>query len=72
MRAGNDGWHKAIRGLLRRAAKAGQLREGADSDGVAALVMATLTTMTLPTMAGAARGEEALRQLERWLFQSSD
>jgi len=72
MRAGNDGWHKAIRGLLRRAAKAGQLREGADSDGMAALVMATLTTMTLPTMAGAARGEAALRQLERWLFQSSD
>jgi AcrR family transcriptional regulator len=72
MREGNDVWQKAIRGLLRRAAKAGQLREGADNAGVAALVMATLTTMTLPTMAGAARGEEALRQLERWLFQSSD
>jgi AcrR family transcriptional regulator len=68
MREGNDSWHKAIRGLLRHAVKAGQLRPEADSDDVAALVMATLATMTLPTMTGAARSEQALRQLERWLF----
>jgi AcrR family transcriptional regulator len=68
----NETWHKAIRGLLRRAVKAGQLRPEADSDGVAALVMATLATMTLPTMAGAERSEQALQQLERWLFQSTD
>ena len=72
MRDTNNGWHKAIRGLLRRAVKAGQLRPEADSDGVAALVMSTCMTMTLPTMAGAARGEQALTQLEHWLFQSSD
>lgn len=68
LRDGNDGWHRAIRGLLRHAAKAGQLRPESDSDEVAALVMATLSTMTLPTMTGAARNEQALRQLERWLF----
>ena len=72
MRDGNDGWYQAIRGLLRHAVKAGQLRPEADSEDVAALVMATLATMTLPTMTGAARNEQALRQLERWLFQSSD
>lgn len=68
MRDTNDGWHKTIRGLLRRAARAGQLRPEADSDGVAALVMATCMTLTLPTMAGAARGEQAVQQLEQWLF----
>jgi hypothetical protein len=30
--------------------------------------MTTLATMTLPTMASAERGEQALRQLELWLF----
>ena len=68
MRDTNDGWHKTIRGLLRRAVKSGQLRPEADSDGVAALVMATCMTLTLPTMAGAARGEQAVQQLEQWLF----
>jgi AcrR family transcriptional regulator len=68
MREANDGWHRAIRGLLRHAVRAGQLRPEADSDDVAALVMATLATMTLPTMTGAARSEQALRQLERWIF----
>jgi AcrR family transcriptional regulator len=68
MRDTNDTWHKAIRGLLRRAVKSGQLRPEVDSDDVAALVMATLATLTLPTMAGAERSEQALLQLERWLF----
>jgi AcrR family transcriptional regulator len=72
LRDTNDTWHRAIRGLLRRAVKEGQLRPEIDSDDVAALVMATLATMTLPTMAGAERSEQALGQLERWLFQSSD
>jgi hypothetical protein len=29
--------------------------------------VATLTSMTLPAVAGAARSDQALRQLERWL-----
>jgi AcrR family transcriptional regulator len=62
-----DVWHSTVRGLLRRAAKAGDLRPELDSDGVAAVVVATLTAMTLPTMAGAARRDQALRQLEQWL-----
>jgi hypothetical protein len=62
-----DVWHSTVRGLLRRAAKAGDLRPELDSDGVAAVVVATLSAMTLPTMAGAARRDQALRQLEQWL-----
>jgi hypothetical protein len=34
---------------------------------VAALVVATLTSMTLPTTARAPQSDLALRQLERWL-----
>jgi AcrR family transcriptional regulator len=62
-----DVWHSTVRGLLRRAAKAGGLRPELDSDGVAAVVVATLTAMTLPTMADASRRDQALRQLDRWL-----
>jgi AcrR family transcriptional regulator len=60
-------WHVTTRGLLRRAVKDGHLRPELDSDGVAALIVATLTAMTLPTMTGAPRTDQALRQLERWL-----
>jgi AcrR family transcriptional regulator len=62
-----DGWHVTMRGLLRRAVKEGNLRPELDSDGVAALVVATLTAMTLPTMGSGSRIDQALRQLERWL-----
>jgi AcrR family transcriptional regulator len=67
MRNTNDQWHRTLRGFLRRAVRAGQLRPEVDSDDVAALVMATMTTMTLPTMASGERSGQALRQLERWL-----
>jgi AcrR family transcriptional regulator len=63
----NAAWHRTVRGLLRRAVRDGHLRPELDSDGVAALVLATLTSMTLPSVAGTARTEQALRQLERWL-----
>jgi AcrR family transcriptional regulator len=62
-----DAWHQMVRGLLRRAAREGHLRPELDSDDVAALVIATLTSMTLPAVAGGARTDQALRQLERWL-----
>jgi AcrR family transcriptional regulator len=62
-----DSWHKAVRGLLRRAIKEGGLKSDLDSDGVAALIVATLTASTLPTLSGAPRTDQALRQLERWL-----
>jgi len=62
-----DVWHLAVRGLLRRAVKEGGLRAEIDSDAVAALIIATLTSMTLPVMADPRRGDRALRQLERWL-----
>jgi AcrR family transcriptional regulator len=60
-----DAWHTTMRSLLRRAVKAGGLRPELDSDGVAAVVVATLTAMTLPT--GVSRSEQVGRQLERWL-----
>jgi hypothetical protein len=62
-----DAWHATMRGLLRRAVKEGNLRPEIDNDGVAALVVASLTAMTLPTMTAGRRTDQAMRQLERWL-----
>ena len=62
-----DTWHVTVRGLLRRAVKEGNLKPELDNDAVAALIVATLTSMTLPVMGDASRGDQALRQLERWL-----
>jgi AcrR family transcriptional regulator len=62
-----DAWHRAVRGLLRRGVREGGLRPELDSEGVAALVVASLSAMTLPTMSGSPRGDQAVRQLERWL-----
>src|SRR6266446_5395136 len=60
-------WHQTLRGMLRRAARAGHLAHDLDNDDVAALIMATLTSMTLPSTASADRTDRAFRQLERWL-----
>ena len=62
-----DAWHATLRGLLRRAVREGGLRPELDSDGVAALIVATLTAVTLPTLSGTPRTDQAMRQLERWL-----
>jgi len=67
MRETNEGWHRIVRGLLRRAVKEGTLRPEMDSDEVAAMVVATLRNLTLPTASSGIRGDQALRQLERWL-----
>ena len=63
----NEAWHRTLRGLLRRAAAGGHLNPELDSDAVAALVVAALTSMTLPTVSASPRTDQALRQLERWL-----
>jgi AcrR family transcriptional regulator len=63
----HEAWHHTVRGLLKRAAREGHLRPELDSDDVAAIVVATLTSMTLPAVSGPARTDQALRQLERWL-----
>ena len=60
-------WHRTLRGLLDRASRDGYLARDLDNDDVAALIMATLTSMTLPSPASADRSERAFRQLERWL-----
>jgi AcrR family transcriptional regulator len=60
-------WHQTLRRLLRRAARDGHLAPELDNDDVAALIMATLTSMTLPSTASADRTDRAFRQLERWL-----
>jgi len=62
-----DLWHVTLRGMLRRAVRQGDLRSELDSDAVAALIIAALTSLTLPVMADPRRGDRALRQLERWL-----
>src|ERR1700737_912305 len=64
-------WHKTLRGLLQRATRNGYLARDLDYDDAAALIMATLTSMTLPSTASADRTDRAFRQLERWLGLSS-
>ncbi len=63
----NEAWHRTLRALLKRAVRDGNLRPELDSDDVASLVMATMTSMTLPTVASGPLIDQALRQLERWL-----
>jgi len=60
-------WHRTLRGLLQRAAPGCYAAPGLDTDDVAALIIATLTSMTLPSTASADRTDRAFRQLERWL-----
>ena len=60
-------WQRTLRRLLQRAARDGHLARDLDYDDVAALIMATLTSMTLPSTASADRADRAFRQLERWL-----
>jgi AcrR family transcriptional regulator len=67
MESTNETWRRMVRGLLARAVRDGHLRPEMDSDDVAALVVATLSGLTLPTVAGAAWTDQAVRQLERWL-----
>ena len=67
MRETNEGWHRTVRALLRRAASEGHLRPEMDSDEVAAIIVATLRSLTLPMASGGTHSDLALRQLERWL-----
>ena len=67
MREMNDAWHRTLRGLLRRAVREGHLSRELDNDEVAALIMATLMSMTLPSVASADRMDQAFHRLERWL-----
>ena len=60
-------WQRTLRGLLQRAAREGHVSRDLDNDDVAALIMATLTSLTLPSTASADRTDRAFRQLERWL-----
>lgn len=62
-----EGWHTVMRGLLRRGVRDGKLRAELDSEGVASLIIATLTSLTLPAISGPEHGDQALRQLEKWL-----
>jgi AcrR family transcriptional regulator len=63
----NDAWHRTLRGLLRRAAREGYLSRELDNDQVAALIMATLMSLTLPSVSSRDRTDKAFSQLERWL-----
>lgn len=70
MRQTNDAWYRTLRGLLRRAANEGHLPPELEKDDVAALIVATLTSMVLPTVASADRIDQSFRQLERMLGMS--
>jgi AcrR family transcriptional regulator len=67
MESTNDTWDRTVRGLLQRAVRHGHMRPELDSDDVAAVIVAVLTSMTLPTVGSARRTDRVLRQLERWL-----
>jgi AcrR family transcriptional regulator len=60
-----DYWQTTIRGLLRRAVRDGGAPRDLDSDAVAALIIATLTAMTLPHLRTKNRSGLAFKQLER-------
>lgn len=60
-------WQKTMRGLLRNAVRAGRLKPELDSDETAAAVMATMSSLMLPTMANSPVADQALKQLENWL-----
>jgi AcrR family transcriptional regulator len=66
LRETNDAWHQTIRGLLRRAVTSGNLPRDFDSDEAAALIVATLTSVALPSIS-ATRKDQAVQELERWL-----
>ena len=70
LREMNDSWHQTLRAMLRRAVRDGALSADLDSDEAAALIMTTLMSMALPSIA-AGRSDQAVRQLERWLRQRS-
>ena len=63
----NDAWLITMRGLLRRAVREGGLRPELDSEAVAALVLLSLSGLTLPTLAAGPVADQGVRQLERWL-----
>ncbi|HKC18997.1 MAG TPA: TetR/AcrR family transcriptional regulator [Candidatus Dormibacteraeota bacterium] len=60
-------WFAAVRGLLRRAAREGNLRSDLDSESTAALIVATLHGLALPQVGDSRRGDQAVRELERLL-----
>ena len=62
-----DSWQTIMRGLLRRGVRSGGLRAELDSEGVATLVIAVLISLTIPPLRDSPRGDQALRQLERFL-----
>lgn len=64
-------WNDTVRGLLKRAAGAGKLRRGLDTDATAALIVATLHGIAGPQMGDRRRGDLAVRELERRLGISS-
>jgi len=70
LRETNDAWHQTLRGLLRRAVSSGHLPSDFDTDEAAALIVATLTSMGLPSI-NATRKDQAIRELERWLRSAS-
>lgn len=60
-------WQSVVRGLLRRGVRQGTLRKDLDGDGVATLIIAVLTALTLPPLRDSPDGDQVLRQLERFL-----
>jgi AcrR family transcriptional regulator len=66
MRQTQDAWHRIVRALLRRAATDGTLAPELDSDDAAALIIASLMSMALPSIP-ASRSDQAMRELDRWL-----
>jgi AcrR family transcriptional regulator len=70
LREMNDSWHQTLRAMLRRAVRDGMLAKEFDSDAAASLIQTTIMSMALPSIP-TARSDQAVKELERWLRQSS-
>ena len=70
MRETHEAWHRTLRGMLRRAVREGGLAAELDSDETASLIITTLMAMALPSIPPS-RGDQAVRELERWLRQGT-
>lgn len=62
-------WHRKLTDMLEGAAAEGSLASGLNADDAAAVVMATLKGLSLPTMAGSnpQQVDQVFGQLQRWL-----
>ena len=71
LRQTNEAWHRMVRGLLRQAVSEGSLPREFNSDEAASLIIATVSSMMLPSMSSVRR-DQAFQGLDRWLSRGHE